>query len=203
MAKQSAPKGKAEVAAQVAKKAARGTVSLVVWSIGIVVLVVAGYMVFREEGPVTEDRTPEGIVEVYSEMVKVYIPPAQAKPGASTVSEWLEYFDADTGDWFRANVDKLSYVRNQRDPVAWKAMTEGDRRSEAMVYLLTLNPLRGGKVTAARMAEGGASAEIEIRAGGQVYKVSMQKDGRTWRARELMGKKAEVNATLSGVELPK
>lgn len=194
---------KAEVAARVAKKTARGIASLVVWTVGLVVLGIACYFVFRDEGPVTEDRTPEGIIEAYTEMVRPYVPPAQAKPGASTVESWLEYFDGDTGKWFSENVDKLSFMRHQRDPQAWKQLTRDERRTEAVVYLLTFSPLKGGKVESVRLAEGGQAADVEIRTSGTIYKLSMEKDNRTWRARDLMGRIADANAAISNVELPK
>ncbi len=201
MAKQR-EKTKGQKAAETAGRAASGLMSLSVWAIGIGVLVVAGYFLFRKEGPATEDRSPRGVYTAYISHVRAYIPPSQTKPSSLTIDQWLDYFDSRSVDWFEDHVDTLSFVRFQRDPAAWKALSRDERRSEAMAYVLTQNPLRGGAVEKLYMDDGGEGAELTVRAGGQLHEFSMVKDGRSWKARDLMGKMPDFNQVISETALP-
>ncbi len=202
MAKKKAARTKGQKAADAAGRAASGIVSLGIWVIAICALAAAGYFLFRDEGPKTEDRTPSGIFTAYIAHVRPYIPPSQTKASGPTVDQWLDYFDSHSVDWFDDNADKLSFVRYQRKPDEWKALTSGERRAEAMAFILTENPLRGGAIERLHMEDDGLSAEVTVRAGGRLHEFSMVKDGRTWKARDMMGKLPDFNTTISEIALP-
>src|SRR5690606_33324429 len=114
-------------------------------------------------------QTAASHIEAYTTLVRHYAPPSSLSPAQGTVAEWLDFFDKDSRDWFEANLDKLSFMQYQNRVDEWKEFTRGKKQMEAMRYVLSVGPLRGGSVRKMQHSEDDSTARVEVSTGSTTH----------------------------------
>jgi len=170
----------------------------------VAVVGVSAYLLFSPRGsaPGVRDDSPQEMVRAYGDFVGPYVPPSGLFPTQIQVGQWLEFFDRSSQQWFRDNADKLSFLGARRDAETWQGWNHARRESEAMRYLVTQAPLRGGVINEIRKDEGGARARVELRSRDQTHQFNLVRESGGWRFSEMMGRRQHFQQSLADVTLP-
>ena len=171
---------------------------------GVILVVAVGALVYTaiqsQQGKT--GATPREVFENYTNFVRPYLPPSGVRPGATNVSQWQEYLDSDMRDWFDENADTLAFL-GMRDPEEWKAAGNPDRRSEALKYLFSQNPWKGGIRRGEDVQEEQGRAEIRYSfTGSAETRMILRNEGGTWRIDDIVGARETLDQRLAGITLP-
>lgn len=192
--------GRREMAAAAGKAAAAGTWKILVWA---VLIVAACLLVWRAlVPPPDEDRaTPEAFFQTYTDFVRGYGTTGAPRPSQINVRAWLQFFDDDFGGWFRQNADRFALLQ-MRDPDTWRGSTREDRESEAMVFVITHQAFRGGRIRSLKLVDEGNAAEVVFERPAGTYQAVLGFDGKHWHVADAFGMREALQERADAVRLP-
>jgi hypothetical protein len=169
-----------------------------------IMLTVAAYLIFSPRGgaPGVQGDFPDELVRAYAEYVRPYAAGGGLSPTQVQVAEWQEFFDRQSQQWFRDNAPKLSYVASRQDAVLWGGWNNARREIEAMKYLLTQAPFRGGIVNNIRTDEAKQEALVELKSLDQTHVVRLIRESGGWRMADVMGQKQRLDQSMATITLP-
>lgn len=106
--------------------------------------------------PRRELDSPEATLIAYTQFVQPYIGPSGARPSITQLSDFLSFFDQRSRDFFEENYGPIARLRYQFDEQSFNALSEDEKRVEAMRYAINLPPLSGiGSIVEQRTAPDG------------------------------------------------
>jgi hypothetical protein len=170
----------------------------------LVVVGISAFLLFSPKGraPGVQGDTPDAMIRGYSTYVRPLAPPSTTSPTQLHVREWLEYFDRPSRQWFHDNAAKLSFQGARRDAETWKGWNRDRREIEAMKYVLSQSPFRGGVVNNMRTDDANNRAVIELKSLDQTHTLPLVKESGGWRFAQMMGQQERLDQTLAAVNLP-
>lgn len=185
------------------RRGGRKLFAALTWVLPVLILAGVVYYFVRPTGPGEgAGGTPNAVYESYTDFVRDYRPPAGRTPSQAAVNEWLGFFDSDSRQWFRANADRMAFVRLRGREFEWDETTRDRREMEAMQFVLTEGPLGGGVVRGARYGDDGRTATLDVSFSGQQWAVPVSRTRGSWAFRNMMGQQQRLEYRLRGVRLP-
>jgi hypothetical protein len=170
----------------------------------IIMITVAAYLIFSPRGgaPGVQGDFPDELVRAYGEFVRPYAAGGSLSPTQVQVGEWHQFFDRQSQQWLRDNTAKLSFVGSRQDPVTWNEWNSARREIEAMKYLLTQAPFRGGVVNNIRSDDAKQEALVELKSLDKIHTVRLIRESGGWRFSDVMGQKERLDQSMASVTLP-
>ena len=157
---------------------------------------------------VIQSREPQGVDTArgaflaYTDFVRPIMPPSSVHPSPGTVDQWAEFLGPDMRQWFDASADKLAFI-GMRDPERWKSTRPESRRSDALKYLLTQNPWKGGALQNEELDEAAGRSVILYSFGsGERHRMVLERDGRRWQIVDISGAREALDERMGSVLLP-
>jgi len=157
------------------------------------------YMFFFGSDPRRKLDTVEETLAAFTEIARPYVGPGSPIPSHSDVNMLLRFFDSDSRDYFDKNIDGIAKVMYQTEPQKFAEMAEGQKRLEAMAYILSFKPLSGITMVETRRQIENGDTEVTIRAGdNSQMTVMMERDGGVWVMKKLGGVQPSLELMLTG-----
>lgn len=193
------------MASESAQTPLKGAMNSLFWLICIVILGYLAYSMFGTKRPSVENSSPEAFLQSYTEFVTPYLPPSTTTPNTANVEFFLSYFDDDSKNFFKENVDKLAYLHyltiNKENITPWSEVTPGIRQAYAVKTMISFGPLRGATIQRKVSEEG--DVVLNVQSTGQQFEITLEKRDKTYQFDRFMGQQTTILNRIAPLELPK
>ncbi|MCC6546719.1 hypothetical protein IT570_06075 [Candidatus Sumerlaeota bacterium] len=167
----------------------------------IVLLVVCIYMIFGGNDPRRKLKTPPETLAAYTHFISSYIGPMAVQPDRMAISQFLQFFDAGSRDFFEKNYEALARQRHQFELEAFKSMSTDSKRADAMLNLAQREPLSG--FGAIKTSQNPKPDQVEIHVDTRTNKqvtVTLEKSGSIYYIEDFAGLKPALEKELAAHE---
>lgn len=156
------------------------------------------YMLFVGSDERRQFGSVEDTLNAYTVFARTYVGSGGGKPSNPAVADYLRFFDRDSRRFFDDNFEQMARARNAFNQDVVLSMTEGERRAEAMLFLVNRPPLSGIVRVETKRPLGTNVQEVTVVGSDRkTYKIKVREDGGIFLIMEMGGIQGEIVGDLA------
>ncbi|CAN5188978.1 hypothetical protein BH09SUM1_BH09SUM1_06840 [soil metagenome] len=164
----------------------------------IVALIYVGYK-FYGAAPRRQLGTAEQTITAYTQFVGLYTADT-GRPSENAVSDFLDFFDKKSRDYFWDNYDTMARLRTQFEPDHYWALSKGEKSVEGMLFVISHPPLNGIASIKEQRSTSADKTELLVQSATAGQRpITMEKSGDLWYIADFGGAREAMEKELSTI----